>query len=93
MTQCIKMTIEYCIEIGAFDYLIDTIEPLLQSKEYGELFLTQLEPFILLDKIININLSREILLELIESYNKNGKLDVLSQMLLHVNVNSIDTKK
>ena len=91
MTQCIKMTIEYCIEIGAFDYLIDTIEPLLQSKEYGELFLTQLEPFILLDKIININLSREILLELIESYNKNGKLDVLSQMLLHVNINSIDT--
>ena len=91
MSQCIKMTIEYCIEIGAFDYLLDTIEPLLQSNEYGELFLTQLEPFILLDKVSSINLSREILLKLIESYKENGKLDVLSQMLLHINVNSIDT--
>ena len=88
--QCLKMVIEFCIEIEAVEYLFKNIQPIFESKEYGELFLENLEPFILCDKIINIVLPSDIILNLIELYNKNGKLDILCQMLLHINIKSID---
>ena len=88
---CIRMSIEFCIEIGAVEYLFKTIEPIFETKDYGELFLEKLQPFILCDKIIDIVLSSDIVLNLIELYNKNGKHDILSQMLLHINIKSIDT--
>ena len=91
INQCVQMTIEFCIEIEAVEYLLKSIEPLFEAKEYGELFLEKLEPFILCDKIIDIVLSSDIILNLIEVYTKNGKLDILSQMLLHINIKSIDT--
>ena len=91
--NCIKTAIEFCIEIESFDYLIKSIQPPLESKDYGELFLTKLQPFILCDKIKNITLSSDIILNLIDLYNKKDKLDILSQMLLHININSIDTSE
>ena len=77
----------------SFDYLVKSIQPPLESKDYGELFLTTLQPFILCDKLKNITLSSDIIIKLIELYNKNNKLDILSQMLLHININSIDTEE
>ena len=91
ISQCIKMVIEVCIEIEAVEFLFKSIEPLFESKDYGELFLTTLQPFILCDKIKNVVLSSDIILNLIELYKKIEKLDILSQMLLHININSIDT--
>lgn len=91
ISECIKITIEVCIEIGAVEYLLKTIMQLFETKDYGELFLTKLQPFILCDKIINFVLSSDIILNLIELYNKNGKLDILCEMLLHINIKSIDT--
>ena len=93
ISYCIKMSIEFCIEIEVVDYLLKSIYPLFETKDYSELFLTRLQPFILCDKIIDIVLSSDIILNLIDLYNKNGKLDILSQMLLHVNIKSIDTKE
>ena len=89
----IKIAIEFCIEIEAFDYLIKSILPPLDSKDYGDLFLIKLQPFILCDKLKNITLSSDIIIKLIELYNKNNKLDILSQMLLHININSLDTEE
>ena len=91
ISECIRMTIEFCIEIGAVEYLLKSIMQLFESKDYGELFLTKLQPFILCDKIVNFVLSSDIILNLIDLYSKNGKLDILSQMLLHINIKSIDT--
>ena len=88
--QCIKMVIEFCIEIDAVEYLFKNIQPIFEAKEYGELFLEQLQPFILCDKIINIVLPSDIILNLIDLYNKNGKLDILCQILLHINVKAMD---
>ena len=88
---CIRMSIEFCIEIGAVEYLFKTIEPIFETKDYGELFLEKLQPFILCDKIIDVVLSSDIILNLMDLYNKNGKHDILSQMLLHINIKSIDT--
>ena len=90
---CIKTAIEILIEIDSFDYLVKSIQPPLESKDYGELFLTTLQPFILCDKIKNITLSSDIVLNLIDLYNKEDKLDILCQMLLHININSIDTSE
>ena len=90
MGYCIKMSIEFCIEIDAVEYLLKSIYPLFEAKDYSELFLAKLQPFILCDKIINTVLSSDIILNLIELYHKNGQLDILSQMLLHINIKSID---
>ena len=49
--NCIKVAIEFCIEIESFDYLVTNIRNALESKDYGELFLNKLQPFILCDKI------------------------------------------
>ena len=91
--QCIKICFEFCIEIEAIEYLFTSIGPLFEEKGYGELFLSKLEPFIFCDKIIDIILPNEAILNLIDLYNKVGKLDILSQMLLHINIKSLDTKE
>ena len=87
---CMKVAIEFCIEIGAVEYLLKSIEPLFSAKNLGNLFLEKFQPFILCDKIINFILSSDIILKLIDIYNKNGKLDILSQMLIHINIQSLD---
>ena len=88
--NCIKTAIEFCIEINAFDYLIDSILPSLDSKDYGDLFFLKLQPFILCDKVKTFNLSSDLILRIIELYNKKDRLDILSQLLLHINIQSLD---
>ena len=90
ISESIKMIIEFCIEIEAVDYLLKSIYPLFEARDYTELFLEK-QPFILSDKIIDVILSSDIILNLIEIYNKNDKLDILSQILLHINIKSIET--
>ena len=91
--QCIKITIEFCIEIEAVEFLIKSIEPLFEAKEYNKLFLEKLVPFFLRDKLANFNLSNDIILDLLELYNKNEEQEYLSQMLLHINIKSLDNIK
>ena len=88
--ECINIVIEVCIELEAVEFLLRTIEPLFEEKEYGDLFLERVEPFILCDKIVKYVLSSDIIINLIELYNKNGKSELLSQMLLHINIIAMD---
>ena len=88
--ECINIVIEVCIELEAVEFLIRKIEPLFEEKEYGSLFLARLEPFILCDKIIKCVLSSDIIFNLIDLYYKNNKLEILSQMLLHINIIALD---
>ena len=88
--ECINIVIEVCIELEAVEFLIRKIEPLFEEKEYGELFLSRLEPFILCDKIIKCVLSTDIILNLIDLYYKNNKSELLSQILLHINILALD---
>ena len=81
----------FVFEIDAVEYLLKSIYPLFEAKEYCELFLAKLQPFILCDKIINSILSSDIILNLIDLYYKNDQLDILSQMLLHINIQSLDS--
>ena len=90
ISECIKITIEFCIEIEAVEFLLKSIEPLFEAKEYNVLFLEKLIPFVLRDKLANIILSKDIILNLLELYNKNEKEEYLNQMLLHINIKSLD---
>ena len=91
ISECIKITIESCIEIEDVEYLINRIEPLFEGNECADLFLQKLIPFVLRDKLSNFNLSKEIILNLIDLYYKNGKEEYLSQMILHLSIKSLDT--
>ena len=93
ISQCIKITIEFCIEIEAVEFLLKSIEPLFEAKEYNILFLEKLIPFVLRDKLANIILSKDIILDLLDLYYKNEKQEYLSQMLLHINIKSLDNSE
>ena len=89
--QCLKLTIETCIEIDAVEFLLTNIEPLFEEKQYNILFVEKLIPFVLRDKMKDIILSKEIMLNILDLYYRNGKQDYLSQMLLHFNIKSLDS--
>ena len=93
INECIDKTIEFCIEIESFDYLFNGLEPIFEFKHYSSLFLQNLEPYILTNKIINFNLDEELILKIIDLYKNRNGLDVLSQLLLHINIKSLDTDK
>ena len=90
--KCMNISIELCLEIESFDYLIKKIEPMFESIEYGEYFLTRLEPFILYDKIKDVILSEDIVKEIMDLYVRKEMSEILSQLLLHVNIKCIDNE-
>ena len=93
ISKSIKITIEFCIEIEAVEYLLNSIEPIIEAKEYCKLFLEKFTPFVLRDKIENLILPSNILLNLFDLYDKNQMNDYLSHILLHMNIKSLDNKQ
>ena len=85
-----EITIEFCIEIDSVDYLLDKILKIYESKKYKDIFLSKLEPFILCNKMIKFEIPEEIILDLIKLYESKKKFDTLSQLLLHINIKSLD---
>ena len=90
ISQCIKIAIEFCIEIEDVEFLLNSIEPIFEEKKLSHLFLEKLTPFVLRDKIEKIILPNDIMLNLFELYYKNNMEDNLSHMLLHINIKSLD---
>ena len=90
INECINITIEFFIEIDSVEFLLRSIEPLFEEKEYGPLFFSKLEPIILCDRAMKSILPSDIILNLIDLYNKNDKLEIISQLLLHMNLITLD---
>jgi len=90
INECINITIEFFIEIDSVEFLLRSIEPLFEEKEYGPLFFSKLEPIILCDRAMKSILPSDIVLNLIDLYNKNDKLEIISQLLLHMNLITLD---
>ena len=93
INECINITIEFCIEIESFDFLFQQIFNIFKGKNLDQLFLENLESYILTDRIINFNINEELILKIIDLYNERNRLNLLSQLLLHININNLDTKK
>ena len=90
INECINITIEFFIEIDSVEFLLRSIEPLFEEKEYGPLFFSKLESIILCDRVMKSILPSDIILNLIDLYNKNDKLEIISQLLLHMNLITLD---
>jgi len=90
INECINITIEFFIEIDSVEFLLRSIEPLFEEKEYGPLFCSKLESIILCDRAMKSILPSDIILNLIDLYNKNDKLEIISQLLLHMNLITLD---
>ncbi len=93
INECINITIEFCIDIESFDFLFQEIFNIFKGKNLDELFLENLESYILTDKIINFNINENLILKIIDLYYERKGLNLLSQLLLHININNLDTKK
>ena len=90
LNKCINICIEFCIEIDGIEFLLNSLQPIFDSKGYGDEFIQKLEPFILCDKIINQQLQQMTVSKIIDLYIKNKKFHVLSQILIHLDIQSID---
>ena len=86
----INITIETCINIESLDFLLDELYHLIDMKGFGDLILEKIEPFILKDKIKNQILAPTTLNLLIEFYTNKNKIYNLSQLLLHLNLKSLN---
>lgn len=90
LNKCINICIEFCIEIDAVDFLLTSLQPIFDSKGFGDEFIQKLEPFILCDKIINQQLQQMTISKIIDLYIRNKKFHILSQILIHLDIASID---
>ena len=88
--NCMNICIEFCIEINEMDYLLNQIQPLIDSNGYGNIFIEKLEPFILCGKIKNQNLGQNTISKIVELYIEKKKFHILSQILTHLDIQSID---
>ena len=92
-SKCINICIEFCIEINEVGFLLNHIQPNFDTKGYLEMFIEKLEPFILCDKIKNTQLGQITISRIISIYIKNKKYHTLSQILIHLDVQSIETEE
>ena len=88
--KCMNICIEFCIEINEMDYLLNQIQPFFDVRGYGNLFIEKLEPFILCGKIKNQNLGQNTISKIIELYISKKNFHILSQILTHLDIQSID---
>ena len=90
--DCMNISIDLCLEIDSFDYLIKHLEPIFDGIEYGDYFLTKLEPFILYDRIKDVILSEDIIDNIIKLYLEKNMKVILGQLLLHMNIKCLENE-
>ena len=90
LSNCINVCIEFCLELGDVDYLLNTLQPLFDNVGYGDLFIEKLEPFILTDKRLTQQLQQMNISKIIDIYTKSKKIEALSQILIHLDIKSMD---
>lgn len=90
LTNCINICIEFCLELGDVEYLLNTLQPLFDHVGYGDLFIEKLEPFILTDPRITKQLQQMTISKIIEIYTKANRLEALSQILIHLDIKSMN---
>ena len=88
--KMMEIIIEFCIEIELVDFLLSDILKVFEARNYKDLFLKKLEPFILCDKILKYEIQDEVILSIMNIYDDNKDLNTLEKLLLHINLKSLD---
>ena len=90
LNKCIKICIEFCIEINEFEFLLENIKPLFEVRGFLDLFLINLEPFILKHKIAEQKIKKDTIMKIVNIYQSKNKLDILEKIFTHLEISSID---
>ena len=88
----IEMIIEFCMEIEGFNFLLDSIMKIYESKKFGDLFFSKLESFIICDKLLKYEINEDLLIKLIQIYEEKNKINKLNKLLLHIDIKSLCSK-
>ena len=84
--ECINVSIEFCLGIKIFSYLLKDVEKAFSKYGKGDLFYKLLEPFIFNDLLIKDYLTEEDLTSLYRAYKKKNELVLLSHLFIHLNL-------
>eukprot|EP01130_Rhizamoeba_saxonica_P008254 TRINITY_DN3334_c0_g1_i1.p1 TRINITY_DN3334_c0_g1~~TRINITY_DN3334_c0_g1_i1.p1 ORF type:complete len:1330 (-),score=304.47 TRINITY_DN3334_c0_g1_i1:81-3971(-) len=82
------LAIDYCICINNIDILFTEIYRLFDREQKNDIFIDQLEPFLLGDKFQEIPM--KIVYDIIKSYVEREKMQDLESLILHFNLNYVD---
>ena len=93
ISDCMNISIDLCLEIDSFNFLIKSLEPMFEAIGYENYFLTKLEPFILYDRIKDVILNEDIIKDIIDLYIEKDMKEILSQLLLHINIKCLENEK
>ena len=84
--ECINVSIEFCLGIKIFDYLLKDVERTFSKFGKGDLFYKLLEPFIFNDLLIQEKLGEDALTSLYGAYKLKNELVLLSHLFIHINL-------
>ena len=84
--ECINVSIEFCLGIKIFDYLLKDVERTFSKFGKGDLFYKLLEPFIFNDLLIQDILGVDVLTSLFGAYKLKNELVLLSHLFIHINL-------
>ena len=84
--ECINVSIEFCLGIKIFDYLLKDVERTFSKFGKGDLFYKLLEPFIFNDLLIQDILGEDVLTSLFGAYKLKNELVLLSHLFIHLNL-------
>ena len=82
--------IEFCNEVDLDNFLFEKILKENNLKEHKNIFFEYLEPFILCNKYKDVEVPKNILLELIQFHKDKNELSKLDHLLIHFNVKSLN---
>ena len=82
--------IEFCNIVELDNYLFNKMLTDVNLINYKNDFLFQLEPFILCNKMLEVDVPKNVLLEIIQLYQNNNEIIKLDQLLIHFNLNSLN---
>ena len=86
----LEKIIEFSLDIDSIDFLIKKMMKSNNFDKFKQNFLLKLEPFILCDKLIDADIPKNIIFELIEVYKSYNALETLDKLLLHFNLKSLN---
>ena len=88
--ECINVSIEFCIEINAVDFLLKDVELTFGNYGKGDLFYKLLEPFIFNDLLLQENIGNDALSSFYGSYKIKNELILLSHLFTHFNLKCLN---
>jgi len=90
INKCITISIEFCLEIKAFEYLLKDVETTFSTYGKGDLFYKLFESFIFNDNLLEEEIGVDALTSFFGAYKIKNELVLLSHLFTHINIKSLN---